>query len=172
MRMAINKATAAREKKRCQGRLSNTDYISFSYHQKRQPLTLKRYMMNTRRHWFSSPEIPNFFTYHEIDWSNLQDSKEEFMNYLCIPLHIRENIWNALTVPKYDGPAVKATLEEVTTRPVTFAELKAAISKASSTSVPGPSGPFYIIMKTWTPKVLKEVFNAMIMIWETGQIPL
>jgi len=27
-------------------------------------------------------------------------------------------------------------------------------------------------MKTWTPKVLKEAFNAMTIIWETGQIPL
>jgi len=86
--------------------------------------------------------------------------------------HLRENIWNALTVPKYDGPAVKEKLTEATSRPVSIEDLKAAIAKASASSVPGPSGLSYAMMKTWTPKVLLEAFNAMTMIWETGQIPL
>jgi len=91
-----------------------------------------------------------------------------YHNHIYIPFSIRENIWNVLTVPKYDGPAVKEKLEEATTRPVTIEDLKAAIAKASSTSVPGPSGLSYIMMKTWTPKVLKEAFDAMTMIWEPG----
>jgi len=95
-----------------------------------------------------------------------------YLNDLCIPLNIRKMMWNALTVPKYDGPAVKEKLEEVTTRQVTIDDLKAAIAKASSTSVPGLSGLSYTMMKTWTPKVLKKAFDVMTMIWETGQIPL
>jgi len=56
------------------------------------------------------------------------------MNYpthLCIPTNIQENIWNAFTVPKYDGTAVKAKLMEAATRPVSNEDLKAAITKAS-----------------------------------------
>jgi len=63
-------------------------------------------------------------------------------------------------------------LEEATTRPVTIEDMKSAVAKASSTSIPGPSGLSYIMMKTWPPKVLKEAFDAMTMIWETGRIPL
>ena len=190
MRMDINKATAAREKSRIQGRLTSvirsicgTHVEQYSLHQlllptgetTTDPLAIHDKHTAHWRHWFSSPESPNFFTHHEIDWSYPQDSKDDFMefpNHLCIPLNIRENIWNALTVPKYDGPAVKEKLAEATTRPVTIEDLKAAISKASSTSVPGPSGLSYLMMKTWTPKVLQEAFDAMTMIWETGQIPL
>jgi len=32
------------------------------------------------KQWFSSPENPNFFIHYEIDWSNPQDSKDNFMN--------------------------------------------------------------------------------------------
>jgi len=111
------------------------------------------------RHWFSSPETPNFFTYYEIYWSKPQDSKDDFMNYpnhLCIPINIREKIWNALTVPKYDGPTVKKTLEEATTRPITIEDL---ISICPC--------PFWTILYYDA-----KTFDAMTMIWETGQIPL
>jgi hypothetical protein len=103
------------------------------------------------RQWFISPHNPNFFEHHEIDWNNPQDSKDDFMEYaphLCIPIHFRENIWNALTVPKYDGPAVKDKLTEATSRPVSIEDLRAAIAKASASSVPGPSGLSYAMMMT------------------------
>jgi len=71
-----------------------------------------------------------------------------YFTHIYIPINIRENIWNALIVPKYDGSLVKRKLAEATSRPVTIEDLKAAIVKTSSTSVPGPSGIFYITMKT------------------------
>jgi len=95
-----------------------------------------------------------------------------YHNHIHIPYNICENIWNTLIVPNYDGSLVKEKLTEVATRPVTIEDLKAAIAKASLSSVPVPSGLSYITMKTWTPKILKEAFNAMTMIWETSQIPL
>jgi len=142
MRMRINKATVAREKSRIQGRFTSvirticgTHVEQCSLHQlflpsgetTTDPLAINDLHTAHWRRWFSSPESPNFFTYNEIDWSNPQDSKDDFMNFpnhLCIPVNIRENIWNALTVPKYDGPAVKVKLEEATRRPVTIEDLK------------------------------------------------
>jgi len=99
---------------------------------------------------FLSPETPNFFTHHNIDWSDPQESKNDFMNYpnhLCIPMNIRENIWNALTVPKYDGPLVKEKLVEATSRPVTIEDLKAAIAKASSPPPPSRDPQAYLTLR-------------------------
>jgi len=61
---------------------------------------------------------------------------------------------------------------EATTRLVSNEDLNAAIAKASASLVPGPSKLSYATMKTWTPMVLKENFNAMTMLWDSGQIPL
>ena len=147
MRMDINKATAAREKSRIQGRLTSvirsicgTHVEQYSLHQLllpsgetiTDPLAIHDTHTAHWRQWFSSPVSSNFFAHHEIDWNNPQDSKKDFMefpNHLCIPINIRENIWNALTVPKYDGPAVREKLAEATSRPVTIEDLKAAIAR-------------------------------------------
>ena len=94
-----------------------------------------------------------------------------FPYHISIPHHIRETIWKSLTIPSFDDQLVKEKLALATSIPVTIENLKAAIAKASTTSVAGPSGLSYAMMKEWSPKVLKEAFDAMTMIWETGQIP-
>jgi len=79
--MDINKATAARDKSRLQGRLTSvirsicgTHVDKYSLHQLlpsgetiTDPLAIHDLHTAYWRHWFSSPECPNFFTYNEID---------------------------------------------------------------------------------------------------------
>jgi hypothetical protein len=80
-------------------------------------------------------------------------------------------IWEALTAPQYDDALVKQRLIITTSRTVTLADLKAAISRSPKKSVPGPSGLSYAMMRAWTPAALQEAHSAMTMIWETGSIP-
>ena len=95
----------------------------------------------------------------------------KFPSHISIPKATLETIWEAITVPKFDDHLVKTKLAETTERPVTIEDLKAAITRAPVTSVPGPSGLSYAMMKEWTPKGLQKAFDCMTMIWETGQIP-
>ena len=71
-------------------------------------------------------------------------------------------VWNALTVSQYDDLDVKTKLAESTSSPLKLDDLKSAIAGAPTVSVPGPTGLTHAMMKT---------FDAMTMIWETGQIP-
>jgi hypothetical protein len=189
MRMSINGATAAREKSRVQGKLTavirsicGTHTEPYSLHQlllpngetTSDPLAIHDAHTAHWRQWFLGDDLSNFFSCHEIDWIHPQEHRDDFMNFpahIGIPANILDNIWTALTVPKFDSVSVRSKLTEITSLPVTLDDLRLAIAKSSTSSVPGPSGLSYAMMKTWTPKVLKEAFDAMTMVWETGQIP-
>ena len=93
-----------------------------------------------------------------------------FPSHHSIPVRTLETIWEAITTPHYDDQSVKNKLAEATERPITIDDLKAAIARAPVSSVPGPSGLSYAMMNEWSPRVLQEAFDAMTMIWETGQI--
>jgi len=62
-------------------------------------------------------------------------------------------------------------LLEATSSPVTVDELQAAIKRTPATSVPGPSGLFYAMMKERSEEVLESAHNALTQIWVTSIIP-
>jgi hypothetical protein len=189
MRMTVNAATAAREKARAEGRLTavirsicGTHVEQYSLHQLKlpngettsDPIIIHDAHATHWKKWLGGTGNSTFFDHFEIDWDNPQDLKDEFINFsahIAIPLKIRETIWNALTVPQYKDAIVKQKLHTATNRTVTIDDLKAAIKRAPKTSVPGPSGLSYAMMKTWSPAALEEAHQAMTMIWETGEIP-
>ena len=187
--MSINAATTAREKSRIQGRLTSvirsicgTHVEPYSLHQlllptgetTTDPLAIHDAHTAHWRQWFLGDALSNFFSCYDIDWSSPQEHREDFMNFpahVGIPTNILDNLWNALTVPKFDSVTVRSKLADVTSKPVSLDDLRQAIAKSSTSSVPGPSGLSYAMIKSWTPAVLKEAFDAMTMVWETGQIP-
>ena len=189
MRSSINKATAARERSREQGRLSavirsicGSHQEQYSLHQLILPdgtttsnrITIHEAHTEHWESWLGGDGLPTFFDRHVIDWSDPQALKQDFMlfpSHLSIPTKTLETIREALTIPKYDDLVVKTKLAVATSRPVSIDDLKTAIARAPVASVPGPSGLSYAMMKTWSPTVLKEAFDDMTMIWETGQIP-
>ena len=96
------------------------------------------------------------------------------MNYPAhahIPPYILDGLWNALLQPTENLPHLSALMASTISAPVSIDELRAAIKLTPTTSVPGPSGLSYAMMKEWSAEVLEVAHEALTQIWETSTIP-
>jgi len=60
---------------------------------------------------------------------------------------------------------------DVTSSPVTINELRVVIKHTPATSVPGPSGLSYAMMKEWSGEVLESAHDALTQIRDTSSFP-
>ena len=100
--------------------------------------------------------------------------KDAFLSYpgqSSIPIDILTRIWEAIVGQAARFPNLADKLQEATSQIITIEELRAAIARTPASSVPGPSGLSYAMMKEWPEEVLQAAHLAMTQIWETGTIP-
>ena len=124
--------------------------------------------------WHQGNGRKTFFDEFEIDWDNPQEHKSSFLEYAghtCIPQDILLRIWEAITGTVIKYPELPHKLKLATETPISIEELRAAIKRTPVTSVPGPSGLSYAMMKEWTEEVLQAAHTAMTQIWESNTIP-
>ena len=188
-RHAINSQSAARELARQQGKKAAVIKSVFGTHMDRydmnlirladgstltDPVAIHEAFTNHFQQWHQGNGRKTFFDDHSIDWTNPQASKDTFLAYeghSLIPREILLCIWDAIVGPTLNYPELPTMLREATMTPVTTEELRAAIKRAPASSVPGPSGLSYAMMKEWPEEVLQAAHLAMSQIWETGTIP-
>ena len=188
-RHAINSQSAARENARLQGKKAAVIRSIFGTHMERydmnllrlsdgstltDPVAIHETFANHFEQWHQGNGRQTFFDDHIIDWEDIQSTREDFLTYaghVLIPRDILIRIWDAIVAPTQKFPGLSAKLQEVTSTPITIDELRAAIQRAPASSVPGPSGLSYAMMKEWPDEVLLTAHSAMTTIWDTGTIP-
>ena len=188
-RHAINTQSAAREKARQQGRKAAVIRSIFGTHKERydmnllrlpdgstqtDPIAIHETFANHFEQWHQGNGRRTFFDDHVIDWEDPQRSRDFFLTYpghALIPRDTLLLIWEAIVAPSQTFPDLSAKLQEVIKAPICIEELRAAIRRAPASSVPGPSGLSYSMMKEWPEEVLLAAHTAMTMIWDTGTIP-
>ena len=188
-RHAINSQSAAREKARQQGKKAAVIRSIFGTHVDRydmnllrlpdgstitDPVTIHETFANHFKLWHQGNGRRTFFDDYTIDWTDPQSSRDFFIDYpghSQIPKEILQYIWEAIVRPSINFPDLSAQLQEGTSIPVSIEEFRAAIRRTPASSVPGPSGLSYAMMKEWPDEVLQAAHSAMTMIWDTGTIP-
>ena len=121
------------------------------------PITIHNTQVQHWKEWFGETEA-TFFDHHTIDWKDPKAQQEDFMNFKAhqnVPAELLHRIWNAIIQPTMEFPNIGAQIQEEVNKPITMAEVQAAIRKAPSGSVPGPSGLSYAMMKEWPEQVLE-----------------
>ncbi len=164
----INAQSAAREDARKKGKTAAVIRSIFGTHTDRYDMNLLRlpdgstlidpvliHEAHTKHWemWHQGMGRKTFFDDHRIDWSHPHLSRASFLDYhghSHIPPPILNRIWTAITQPLDQLPHLTALLLEATSSPVTVDELRAAIKRTPATSVPGPSGLSYAMMKEWS----------------------
>jgi len=80
-------------------------------------------------------------------------------------------MWQAITQPNTDISDTRAEIMEELSQPISLEDLRNAIHKAPSESVPGPSRLSYTMMKEWPESVIVRAHAAVQAIWEDKIIP-
>jgi len=105
-----------------------------------------------------------FFDNHHIDWKNVQQFWLQFRDFPAhkhIPAHMALRIWQAITQPNIDSADKRREILEALSHPILLKDLRNAIRKAPSGSMPGPSGLSYAMMKEWHEPVLVRAHTAV-----------
>jgi hypothetical protein len=124
--------------------------------------------------WFGGGRRDTFFDRHTINWESPQELWTQFRDYpahTAIPEQLLQHIWKAITQPVEDHLELREEMQEVVMQPIQLEELRQAIRKAPSGSVPGPSGLSYDMMKEWPETVLQRVHETVDKIWREKLIP-
>jgi exonuclease III len=138
------------------------------------PLTIHDTHVEHWKDWLQGTNEKTFFDDHHIDWENAQLLWPQFRDYPAhknIPAQLVLRIWQAITQPYTDITDTRAEIMEVLSQPISLDDLRNAIRKAPSGSVPGPSGLSYAMMKEWPESVLVRAHAAVHAIWEEKIIP-
>ena len=148
-------------------RLANGEMVT-------DPLIIHDTQVQHWKEWFGDTEANTFFDHFTIDWTEPQVHREEFLNFpthINIPRELLHRIWNSIIQPSIKFPTIGAQIQTEVSKPITIEEVRAAIKKAPSGSVPGPSGLSYAMMKEWPEQVLVSAQETMNTIWEGKLIP-
>jgi hypothetical protein len=188
-RHSISSQSALRERARKQGKMAAVIKSIFGTHVDRYDMNLLRLADGSTlvepaeihenfathfKQWHQGNGRKTFFDDHVIDWANPHELRDAFMDYeghSSIPPNILLRIWEAVIGPVSNFPELPTLLRTATSEPVSIEELRAAIKRAPASSVPGPSGLSYAMMKEWPEEVLQAAHNAMTQIWDNGIIP-
>ena len=187
-RRKMKNASADREKAVAAGKVGKalksilgTHQATFDLHTLRlatgelvtDPIIIHNTQVQHWKEWFGETE-ETFFDQNTIDWNNPRALQEDFMKFKAhqnVPAELLQRIWNAIIQPTMDFPNIGRQLQNEVNQPITMDEVKAAIQKAPSGSVPGPSGLSYAMMKEWPEQALKLAHETMNTIWERKLIP-
>ena len=126
------------------------------------------------KEWLQGTNEKTFFDDHHIDWENAQQLWPQFRDYPAhkhIPAPLVHRIWQAITQPNLDLSDTRTEIMEALLQPISLDDLRKAIRKAPSGSVPGPSGLSYAMMKEWPEPVLARAHAAVQAIWADKIIP-
>jgi len=138
------------------------------------PLTLHDTHVEHWKEWLQGTQEQTFFDECHIDWENSQQLWPQFRDYPAhryIPAHLVLRIWQAITQPNTDISDTRAEILEALSQPISLEDLRNAIRKAPTRSVPGPSGLSYAMMKEWPEWVLVRAHTAVQAIWKEKIIP-
>jgi len=118
--------------------------------------------------------IETFFDQYSIDWTQPQELWPQFRDYPAhqqIPADLVLRIWDAIILPANNFHGLREEIAEALNRPISLEDRRQAIKRAPGTSVPGPSGLSYAMMKEWPESVLIKAHQAVSEIWKEKIIP-
>jgi hypothetical protein len=109
------------------------------------------------KEWMGGSGIETFFDQYSIDWTQPQELWPQFRDYPAhqqIPADLVLRIWDAIILPANNFHGLREEIAEALNLPISMEDLRQAIKRAPGTSVPGPSGLSYAMMKEWPESVL------------------
>jgi len=88
-----------------------------------------------------------------------------------IPKTLVKQIWTAIIQALNEYANFPFETSEALNQPITLDDLRVAIKRLPSSSLPGPSGLFYAKMIEWPKAVLVKAHEAVAAIWKDKIIP-
>ena len=123
----------------------------------------------------SSKPNPQSIHHPSFDWTQLGQSKENFLNaiaHLNIPPDQQPNIdllWQSISYKDLPNsnklPQVTAELKTLLHDPPTFQQFVKALQNKKQISAGGPTTCTYRIMRTWPPEYLRAAYQNLVLLW-------